>query len=465
MGSVYEAEHLSLRRKVAIKVIRKEHAGDGEITARFEREAIAIARIDHPHVAGALDFGELDSGEAYLVMPLVRGPSLQEEIETQGALPWPRVAALGAQVADALAAAHAVGIIHRDLKPDNIMLDRREDGTEVARVLDFGIATIVKGSNALDDSAAEKPLTRRGTVVGTPGYMAPEQALGDEVDAAADLYSLGVVLWESLTGKSLFKGRDLTSIVAKQLTERMPTVTNETGNAEIPAELNELVAELLAGERRDRTLSACAVREKLMALPLRASSANELAAIAARTPAGSPTLPAPTIEGTKSQAKVFWIVVGAALGALLASGAAGLLLLEPDDNAGEGAPEVAAEATSPPSPEVQKHLEGMLSDNLRAERRGHASWLIEHRAQAIPPFALAAAELELARSCAERRDALNAIRAIGNAKARPTVERYYERPPSGCGPDGQTDCYACIREELEATMSILSKAADPTATR
>ncbi|MBC7174216.1 MAG: serine/threonine protein kinase, partial [Polyangiaceae bacterium] len=169
MGAVYVAEHLTLHKEVALKLIHASFAGNGDMRTRFAREALASARLDHPNVASAIDFGSLEDGTAYLVIQLVRGPSL-DAVMGQGAIDWHRSAAIGAQIADALAAAHAQGIVHRDLKPDNVMLARRDDGSELVKVLDFGIARVPSDEeNAPKGADTHRPLTKVGTVMGTPG--------------------------------------------------------------------------------------------------------------------------------------------------------------------------------------------------------------------------------------------------------------------------------------------------------
>jgi serine/threonine protein kinase len=197
MGAVFVAEHLKLRKLVALKVIRAELAGNGEVAARFAREAMATAQFEHPHVASAIDFGTLAEGGAYLVMQLVRGQSLRDLLDQRGQLPWPMACELLAQVADALSAARTVGIVHRDLKPENILVEVREDGSYLAKILDFGIAHVAPHPATPVSGQGDEAhvLTRIGTVMGTPGYMSPEQAVGDRVDHRTDLYALGVVLW------------------------------------------------------------------------------------------------------------------------------------------------------------------------------------------------------------------------------------------------------------------------------
>jgi serine/threonine-protein kinase len=265
MGAVMLAEHLKLQKKVALKVILPQFAGVGELAERFAREAMASAKLDHPHIASALDYGTLAEGGAYLVMQLVRGKSLRDAMEER-TRDWAFACEVGAQIADALSAAHALRIVHRDLKPENVMLESRAEGSETVhvRVLDFGVARVV------GDEAAEGPgtrkLTRVGTILGTPGYMAPEQALGEAVDERADLYALGVLLWECIVGRELFAGGDISTILTAQLTQPIDPITLHVQG--VPPELDALVFRLLAPRRDDRPAKAAEVRDALRKLAL-----------------------------------------------------------------------------------------------------------------------------------------------------------------------------------------------------
>ena len=265
MGAVFEAEHLKLMKRVALKVIHPQFAGDGEVAKRFVREAMASAQMEHPHVASATDYGTLEEGGAYLVMQLIRGESLRDVLAQSGALGWVRACEVGAQVADALSDAHKRGIVHRDLKPDNVMLEPRDDGSRLVKVLDFGIARVADEKLTQSGQA----LTRVGTVIGTPGYMAPEQALGESVDFRVDLYALGLLLYEMATGKRLFEIDDLTAIVTRQLTEDCPRVSELV--RDVPIELDDLVARMLEKDRERRPESAGDVREALRSLILGAT--------------------------------------------------------------------------------------------------------------------------------------------------------------------------------------------------
>ncbi|HVU04375.1 MAG TPA: protein kinase [Polyangiaceae bacterium] len=254
MGEVYLAKHVLMQKPVAIKVLHREMTAHGEVVQRFEREAVAAGRIDHPNVAAASDFGRLPDGSFYLVLEYVAGRSLRDLIDA-GPLPFERALGIGEQVTLALVAAHAAGIVHRDLKPDNVMLVENADGKDHVKVLDFGIAK-------LDEPRAEsgegKALTRIGAVMGTPGYMAPEQALGQAVDARADLYALGVLLYEMVAGRQPFEAEELAQIVAKQLTEAPAPLP-----AGVPPWFSALVTDLLAKTAAERPASASEVLDRL----------------------------------------------------------------------------------------------------------------------------------------------------------------------------------------------------------
>jgi serine/threonine-protein kinase len=280
MGRVYAAEHLKLGKRVAFKVVRSDLAGNGELAVRFAREAMTTSVIEHPNVVSAIDYGSLPGRGAYLVMELARGPSLAELLEQHGTLHWSRAAELGAQIADALSAAHRKRIVHRDLKPDNVVVQRREDGGDLVKILDFGVARWVGASlppaagrrSARPAPAAAPSLTHNGMVIGTPGYMAPEQATGDPADFGTDLYALGVVLWESIVGRHPFEGDDLRAILRAQLRGALPTLREATGDQTIPEELDMLVARLCSVLPEDRPSDAGTVRDVLRRVSQRATA-------------------------------------------------------------------------------------------------------------------------------------------------------------------------------------------------
>ncbi len=264
MGAVFLAEHLALHKQVALKTIHAELTGHAEIAARFAREAMASARIEHPGVVSALDFGELEAGGAFLVMQLVRGEGLRSRLHREAPLPWREACDLMEQMADAVAAAHAEGIVHRDLKPENVVLEPLKAGGVQVRVLDFGIAHLRSEPAAASTGDARAPLTRLGVVMGTPGYMSPEQAVGQPVDERTDLYALGVMLWEMLVGRRPFDGDTLTAIVSQQFAAEPPPLPSDA--QPVPQGLHALVAQLLAAQPELRPSNALEVRDRLRAL-------------------------------------------------------------------------------------------------------------------------------------------------------------------------------------------------------
>jgi len=253
MGAVYRAAHVHMRKAVAVKVLHKEMTAFPEVVARFEREAVAAGRIEHPHVVSASDFGQLEDGSFYLVLEFIEGQSLARVVSKVGALAPLRALRITRQIVEALQAAHAVGIVHRDLKPDNVMLVDKDEDPDFVKVLDFGIAKVKV------EEASEQPiLTQIGTVFGTPEYMSPEQARGDLVDARSDLYTVGVILYEMLAGVSPFKADDLVVLLTRHLTADPPPLPSSIDPAIVA-----LVLQLLRKDREQRVQSAAELIERI----------------------------------------------------------------------------------------------------------------------------------------------------------------------------------------------------------
>jgi hypothetical protein len=211
MGQVYLVEHVKMGRKSALKVMHPGMGKDVDAISRFNREAANASRINHPNVASVYDFGETTDGIIYLAMELVDGPPLTAVIEQLGALPAKRAAEIVRQTSEALGAACDLGIVHRDLKPDNIMIAKSRDGSDCVKVVDFGIAKAA-GNDA-------QKVTKTGLVVGTPDYMSPEQLSGDKLDGRSDIYSLGLVAFNMLTGKLPFPSESAQESMIMRLTD------------------------------------------------------------------------------------------------------------------------------------------------------------------------------------------------------------------------------------------------------
>jgi len=499
MGAVFMAEHLKLRKPVALKVIRKELAGNGEVAARFAREAMATAQFEHPHVASAIDFGTLEEGGAYLVMQLVRGQSLRAMLDRGGPLPWPVACELLAQVADALSAARGAGIVHRDLKPENILVETRDDGSFLAKILDFGIAHVMQPSSGPSDPQ-HGALTRMGVVMGTPGYMSPEQAVGDRVDHRTDLYALGVVLWECLTGRPLWDGPDITTIITKQLRDPVPAPREVLGDPLFPRALDNLVVRLCARVVEERPQHAGLVRDELRSV--------------ARQPMTPALAIAEQASHTYHSARKRWGAWPKTSRMLFLAGSSALLVallaigLRPSQDVPPEAAAPGAEATSKPGPEsptkkradgtsvsttkpepkpsladralqlaermvndpplvrpsIPKELEPdvklMLEASKAAERRRAALKILRYKdkekgASKLPAYIVSIARLERGRTCRERQDAIAEIDELKDARALPSLRRLSEAPRTGCGFLGLSDCYGCIRGDLRDAMTRL----------
>jgi eukaryotic-like serine/threonine-protein kinase len=247
MGIVYRAEHLHLCKPHALKVLLPEWSSMPEVVARFEREAVAAGNIESPHVAAATDFGRLPGGSFFLVMEYVDGRTLRSVLD-RGPLDPARAVHVLRGIAAGLRAAHAVGIVHRDMKPENVMLVLRDGDSDFVKVLDFGIAKVDGlGSNQAGPSNV---LTRVGSVIGTPDYMSPEQALGQPVDARSDLYSVGVILFEMLAGRCPYVGGAVT-VLGQHVTAEIPELPSEVA-AGVDPRIRGIVRRLLAKAPENR---------------------------------------------------------------------------------------------------------------------------------------------------------------------------------------------------------------------
>ena len=513
MGTVYVAEHLKLRKQVAVKTILPEFASNPQIEARFAREALATASLDHPHVASALDFGHFPDGGAYLVIQLVRGVTLARHLDAHGRLPWGLAVELGAQIADALAAAHAAGVVHRDLKPDNILLEPRDEGRFHAKVVDFGIARLSEETSAPARGVA---LTRVGAILGTPGYMAPEQAVGQPVDARGDLYSLGVILWECCIGRRLWQGESVNELVACQLRSTPPTLQQELGSR-VPEALSALVAQLLSSSPNKRPAAAAPVRDALRHLAQSAapSAAGAQPPIGRGLPAALVPAPPPwSLAALRRQlatprGRVVAVGSGVALlvlvaliarcgvepvpqrtvppaapspprvtpppaptspPAVIAAPAPAVIAAPAPAVIAAPAPALVAApaliaapappaADEPPLPAaLAEALTALLGGDAKARKRAAERVLAHQPADEVPAHLRHLAALEKASSCHAKRGVLEKMDAAADPRVLPALRRLSATRRRGCGFFNAQDCFECLREPLARLIGRLDAA-------
>jgi serine/threonine protein kinase len=294
MGAVYQAEHTHMRKRLAVKILHPEMSRLPEVVARFEREAMAAAHIEHPNVAAATDFGKLEDGSFFLVLEYVEGRSLRDDMN-EGRLELGRALHIARQIASALGRAHSIGIVHRDLKPENVMLVAREGDADYVKVLDFGIAKVPVGE--LGGETKGQALTQLGMVYGTPEYMAPEQALGQPVDARADLYSLGVILFEMLTGVRPFEHESKVTLLGMHVTAPIPRMNARVPEANAPDEVDAIVSKLLSKDAAGRHADARELIESIDDATTRLLAQGRIAEVAVPNSLAGPRASGPRFTG------------------------------------------------------------------------------------------------------------------------------------------------------------------------
>jgi len=290
MGAVYVATQLAVNRPVAVKVLRQiAGVSETQLVERFKREALATSKLRHPNTVSVIDFGQTAHGMLYLVLELLQGVTLTRLIRGEGPLAPERVAAIGKQIAKSLAEAHALGIVHRDLKPDNVFVCDYHGDRDFTKVMDFGIARLL---------TTDVSMTRTGMMIGTPRYMAPEQALAKKVSPVADLYALGVILYEMLTGAPPFSADSSMGLALAHINEPPPPLLLPGYPEPLAAAWRGLVGSLLAKSPGERPQRADDVAQWLQQLEFDAKRLAEDPRTTAPvgTPTPSPT-PTPTYAG------------------------------------------------------------------------------------------------------------------------------------------------------------------------
>ncbi|MBQ4359279.1 MAG: serine/threonine protein kinase [Proteobacteria bacterium] len=265
MGEVYRAEHITLHKEVAIKLMNLQIAENPLSLARFKREASAAAHLEHPHICHVTDFDTTESGDFYIVMEFLNGETLQKRIKREGKIEIASIFRIMNELLSALEVAHKSGIIHRDIKPGNIILENRNDRDDYVKLIDFGIA------HSQTRDSLHGTLTQNGQIYGTPQYLSPEQVMGDPVDLRSDLYSCGCVLFEMLEGHPPFSDQNYVILLNQHLVLAPPHLTTDI---ECAQELDEVIQKLLQKSPEDRYESAKELRETLNQIVYPGSSLN-----------------------------------------------------------------------------------------------------------------------------------------------------------------------------------------------
>jgi serine/threonine protein kinase len=284
IGVVWEVEHVLVGRRFALKLLKDR---DRESTShkRFLREARAAAKVHHENIVEVTDAGATEDGTPFVVMELLVGQTLAQAIDEAGAMPWPRVRGILAQLAGALGCAHGSGIVHRDLKAENVMLIARSGSADFCKIVDFGLAKV------LDPDRTQH--SRPGSVFGTPATMSPEQIRGEAIDGRTDVYALGCMTLHMLTGRRPFVGPTHESVFAQHLSDPPPSVGDAIGDPELAARIDSFVARAMAKDRIERIPDMAAVLRAIAAIDAPPGTTRAASAAGALTPPDGARPPAP----------------------------------------------------------------------------------------------------------------------------------------------------------------------------
>lgn len=267
MGTVYEAIHVSIEKRVALKVLRSEYSASPTVVARFKQEAISASRIKHHNVIDVFDFGQLTDGSCFIAMEYLEGKDLGDLLHAGRNFTPPRAVAIAVSVCRALALAHARGVVHRDLKPENVFLQVTPEGEESIKIVDFGIAQLRKPDDVAPAPGRRRRLTKTGMIFGTPEYMAPEQARGHAVDERSDIYAIGVILYELVTGAVPFVGESFLEVLNAHNTLAVPPLSAVNPQVSVSPQLRHAIERALEKEADDRFQSMSDFAQALQACP------------------------------------------------------------------------------------------------------------------------------------------------------------------------------------------------------
>jgi serine/threonine-protein kinase len=261
MGAVYRGEQISLKRAVAVKVLKPELGSNQMVLRRFNAEAEAVAKLSHPNTVNIYDFGQDTDGSLFIAMEFIEGRSLRTALQVEGPFSSTRAISIALQVAASLSDAHSRSIVHRDLKPDNVMLQERGRQKDVVRVLDFGIAKLRD-----ENRATQQAMTQAGDMLGTPQYMAPEQIRGEAIDGRTDVYALGCLVYEMVTARLPYEAPTIMAMLSKHLIEQVVPPSQRRPDLMIPPAVDQLVLHAMAKDPASRPATMDQMSEMLQAL-------------------------------------------------------------------------------------------------------------------------------------------------------------------------------------------------------
>ncbi len=507
MGRVYRGEHTGIGKRVAIKVLHADLSRNREAAQRFQREAIASGRLDHPNIVAVSDFGIVEQGPCYLVMEVLEGEPLGSRLEREKRLPWIEAVDILRGVLAGLAHAHERGVVHRDIKPDNVFLATK-DGETVVKILDFGIAKLYAGSP--DDPAS----TRAGLTVGTPAYLSPEQAVGGEIKPQSDLYSATILLFEMITGRAPFEDKDPLAMLGAHVSRTPPTIAEIAPELGVPQSLEAVIQKGLVKAQDERIASAneyLSLLDSVTASLAPVAASEGIAAIGyahthdALTPAPIATPPpgtigpqtplpftpqpfapapqgaAPTLAmpashvalGAVPPSPTNWLKIGAVvLGAIIVlsvlfavAGKGSSTSPETDKTETTDTTDKKPEPKAEPKKSEPKSAQKTVAKPEKPEKQGAKPEPKDDDKlpPIIPPLPgdkatqLRAAlhDLETGKTCADRKAAIPKIVDIGDKSAVAALKKARYRGRGGLLGIGERNANACLRKDAEAAIKAL----------
>lgn len=455
MGRVYKAEHTSLGRAVAIKVLHSRLGSSKEAAQRFQREAKASGRLDHPNIVAVSDFGALEDGSLFLVMEALEGEPLGARLEREKRVPWQEALQIIRGILSGLAHAHAKGVVHRDIKPDNIFLARKGDDV-IVKILDFGIAKLYAGN--ADDPAT----TRAGLTVGTPAYLSPEQAVGGAITPASDLYSTSIVLYEMLTGRPPFLDEEPLAMLTAHVSRDVPAFAEIAPDLQVPPGLEAVIQAGLIKIHAERISSATDYMQRLddvaraagydLGMAPRASGSLAIPSgphsLATPVPGSMFATPAPYSTPTP-------MPFAAEIGTAPTMG-----------QMPQAAQRISLADIKEPLPQNYKVIAILivLGSMLAAVyfftrptgEKSHATQIISvPTADNETRFKAALHDLETGKTCADRKAAIPTLVDIGDDRAIQALKRARFRGRGGVLGIGESNANACLKTEAELAIQKL----------